>query len=133
MNIDIIILILALVGLGETLYLNYERVNNKRPPVCIIGSDCKEVWASKYSKTFGVSNEILGIVFYSTISVIETAILAGVGSKELYLGQIILILSGTIMSIYFIFLQWKIIKKWCFWCTISAFIVWGMFVALFIF
>jgi uncharacterized membrane protein len=132
MIIHIFILILALVGIGETLYLNYER-KRKRPPVCVIGDACKEVWESKYSKTFGVSNEILGIVFYTTVAFIEGVLLLGDTSAQMILGEQGLIIIGTLMSCYFIFLQWQIIKRWCFWCTISAFLVWGMFIFLFFF
>jgi uncharacterized membrane protein len=132
MNIHIIILILALGGIGESLYLNYER-RRERPPVCVIGHDCGEVWASPYSKTFGVSNEILGIVLYATAAVIEWTLFLGNGTEAMIIGESLVLIAGAIMSCYFVYLQWRVIKAWCFWCTLSAIITWVMFLVHFIF
>lgn len=125
MDIHLIIFILSLVGVAEALYLNYECRRN-RAPVCIIGNQCEIVWESKYSKTFGVSNEILGLIFYTTLAFVEGMIVLGDTSSTVALGEIILLVGGSIMSVYFFYVQWRLIKAWCFWCTVSAVIVWVM-------
>lgn len=130
MNTHLIIFILSLIGVAEALYLNYER-KRKRPPVCIIGNDCAKVWASPYIKTFGVSNEILGIIFYAVMAVVEWTLFFGDTSFFMVTGEYIFLFSGTLMSFYFFYVQWRLIKAWCFWCTLSAVIVWTMTVVRF--
>jgi len=113
------ILILSIIGLCVSLYLNYEH-KRKRPPVCVIGSDCDTVWMSPYSRTFGVSNEVYGIVFYITVAVIEGTFLWGAESFFTEIGEYLVLAVGFLMSCYFVFLQCRVIRAWCFWCTLSA-------------
>ncbi|MFZ2303809.1 MAG: vitamin K epoxide reductase family protein [Minisyncoccia bacterium] len=132
MDVHLIIFVLALVGVAESLYLNHER-RRKRHPVCVIGHDCGKVWDSPRSKTFGVSNEIFGIIFYATVAVVEWSIFSGSASQSMIIGEYIILTGGTVMSAYFIYLQWRIIRAWCFWCTFSAIIVWTMVVSRLLF
>lgn len=125
MDIHLIIFILSFVGVLEALYLNYE-CRRHRAPVCLIGNECQFVWNSPYSKTFGVSNEILGIIYYITLAVVELVILSGDTSSQMVTGEYIFLFGGAIMSCYFFYVQWRLIKAWCFWCTLSAVIVWAM-------
>ncbi len=125
MNAHLIIFTLALVGVGEALYLIYER-KKKRLPVCVIGTSCETVWRSPYSRTFGVENETLGIIFYTVIAMVEGALLLLRYDPLLVLGESIILAGGAVMSCYFVYVQWRIIKAWCFWCVLSAIIVWVM-------
>ncbi|TAN37171.1 hypothetical protein EPN27_00300 [Patescibacteria group bacterium] len=125
MDIHLIIFILSIVGLFEALYLNYE-CRRDRAPVCLIGSQCSVVWDSPYSKTFGVSNEILGLIYYATLAVVEYSIFLGDTSLQMMVGELIILVGGALMSCYFFYVQWRLIKAWCFWCTLSAIIVWLM-------
>lgn len=125
MDIHLIIFILSIVGLFEALYLNYE-CRRHRAPVCLIGDQCGVVWDSPYSKTFGVSNEILGLIYYATLAVVSYSIFLGDTSLQMVAGELIILVGGAVMSCYFFYVQWKLIKAWCFWCTLSAIIVWVM-------
>jgi uncharacterized membrane protein len=111
---------LAAIGISETAYLFRTRRENQRP-VCIIGSDCHQVLESRYSKTLGIRNDFLGIMFYILISVITAFLVIGV-EPIAFLDKFarILIFAGVFMSLYFTFLQWRVIKVWCFWCLMSA-------------
>lgn len=124
----LVIFILAIIGVAEALYLNYE-CRRQRAPVCLIGDQCHVVWDSPYSKTFGVSNEILGLVFYTAIAAIEIDLVTGDTSSLMMIGEYLVLIGGTIMSFYFFYIQWRVIKAWCFWCTLSAVIVWLMLLA----
>lgn len=125
MNVHLIILFLALIGIGDSLYLNYER-RRKRPPVCVIGHGCGVVWESPYSTTLGISNEILGIIFYATLIIIEWTLFIGDKSALMGVGEALFLGVGSLVSCYFVFLEWRVIRAWCFWCTMSAIIVWTM-------
>ncbi|HAS84955.1 MAG TPA: hypothetical protein DCS23_02715 [Candidatus Yonathbacteria bacterium] len=128
MDINLILFILSLVGVAESLYLNYE-CRRHRTPVCLIGNQCDIVWNSPYSKTFGVSNEILGLIYYLTLAVVEWTIFSGGISELMIIGEYVILFGGALMSCYFFYIQWRLIKAWCFWCTLSAVIVWVMVIA----
>lgn len=132
MELHLILFVLSLVGFAEALYLNYECRRN-RAPVCLIGNDCAVVWESPYSKTFGISNEVLGLVYYATLAVVEWMLFSGDTSVQVVIGEYIILFGGAVMSCYFFYVQWRLIKAWCFWCTLSAIIVWVMLVLRLVF
>lgn len=125
MNEHLIIFILAVIGIGEALYLAYMR-RKARIPVCIVGSDCGVIWKSRYSKTLGVPNEILGVIFYITVAIFEWLIFSGSTLSLLAVGESVILVFGFLMSCYFLYLEWRVLRAWCFWCTLSAMIVWAM-------
>ncbi len=111
-----IILALAVIGILETLYLIRKRLK-KKEPVCVIGGACNIVLGSKYNKTLGIHNDILGLLFYLTILVLT----ATEFSNNLILITAVI---GAISSLYFTYLQFFKIKSWCFWCMMSAVNTW---------
>lgn len=120
MNAHALLFTLACIGISETVYLIKKRWENEKP-VCYIGGNCGVVLSSKWNTLFGIHNDILGLVFYLGIGFLCALMVIGVGpvllwEKLAYFG----IGTGVVMSLYFIFLQWKVIKVWCFWCLMSS-------------
>lgn len=112
---------LAVIGISETVYLIKKRKTQEKP-ACILGEDCCKVLESKYNKIFGVHNDILGLVFYILISFIAAFLVIGVEQQGLWVVLAkIMIFGGVVMSLFFIYLQWRVIKAWCFRCLMSAF------------
>jgi len=119
-NILTLLFPVAAIGLSISAYLVKER-KIKSTPVCLIGGNCKTVLLSKYNKTFRVNNDILGIIFYLTIITMIALILIGIEPFRMWQKIIIaLITIGSLMSLRFIYIQWKILRTWCFWCLMSA-------------
>ncbi|MHB8651862.1 MAG: vitamin K epoxide reductase family protein [Minisyncoccota bacterium] len=120
MNYHLVLLFLSIAGMAETLYLLRKHVVHQNP-VCIIGDQCHTVWESTYSKTFGVSNDILGMVFYALVGVLELMIVGKMYVGTLFMqAEAMLVVAGFCMSGYFFYLQWRIIRAWCFWCVLSG-------------
>ena len=130
MNIYIIFLALSVLGIVETIYLIIER-KRARPPVCVIGESCRLVLKSKYNSILGIHNDVYGFVFYLMILIISLLLIFNYESWE-WLGSAIklLIILGVVQSFIFVYLQWRVIKAWCFWCLTSAVIIFLMFVAV---
>lgn len=117
---------LACIGISETVYL-IKKKKAQEKPFCVLGETCQIVLQSKYNKTFGVPNEILGVLFYVTVSVITAFLVIEVEPLNFWeLAAKGLIYAGAVMSLYFVFLQWKVLKAWCFWCMMSALTIFGM-------
>jgi len=117
---------LSTIGISETVYLVRKRIASERP-VCPIGGGCALVLTSKYNKIFIVPNDILGLLFYTMISFIAAFLVIGV--PPLAFWSFIIKLSvafGALLSLFFTYLQWRVIHAWCFWCLMSAFTIWLM-------
>jgi len=112
---------LAAIGISETTYLIQKRHLGEKPVCPINISDCHKVLESKYNKTFWIHNDVLGLIFYITVAILTSLIVIGIHPVNL-LDIIVklLIYIGVLMSIFFTFLQWRVIQAWCTWCLISA-------------
>jgi len=121
---------LAAIGVSETVYLIKKRKMLERP-VCIVGDDCSKVLESKYNKILGIHNDILGLVFYLTASFITAFLVIEVESLRFWtLSARLMIFSGAVFSLYLTYLQWRVIRAWCFWCLMSAVTVFLMLIVI---
>jgi len=123
-------LILAFVGICETVYLISKRKKNEKP-ICISKSNCSLVLESKYNKTFGVYNDVLGLVFYlftfaaHIIFLLNFLKVGLVYEADDFVRWLLLLflaalLIALVMSTRFVFLMAFKIKTWCQWCVGSA-------------
>lgn len=114
---------IAAIGISEASYLVQKRKSNEAP-VCPIGGGCEAVLKSEYNKVFGVNNDLLGLLFYIASALIAGVVVIYENRPDIQSIGInilgIMLIGATIMSVYFVYLQWKVIKNWCFWCIMSA-------------
>ena len=121
------LIVLAVLGIADSGYLTYKHFNKKEKLVCPIGGNCEEVIESKWGKIFGIKNEILGLFFYIGILILGIYLIY---NENLFVKMILFwgSLIGVLFSLFLIFVQSKILKKYCFYCLISAFITGLIFV-----
>ena len=112
---------IAAIGISEMSYLIKKRISAERP-VCPIGESCEIVLTSKYNRMFfGLHNDIAGMIFYVAIAVIcALIVLEAYFILRLILAMELLLIAASIMSTVFLYIQWRVIKAWCFWCVMSA-------------
>ncbi len=111
---------LSFIGLAISLYLLYGQKADKKL-VCLIGHDCDEVVKSAYGKTFGFENTIIGVVYYGGMLIVSLF--------SLPLPSLLLAIPAAlagIFSVYLIYVQAFVMRKWCDYCVLSAFLSWGM-------
>ncbi|MDP6642136.1 MAG: vitamin K epoxide reductase family protein [Candidatus Nanoarchaeia archaeon] len=113
------LIVLALLGIIDSGYLTYKHFKREKKLVCPIGDNCSDVVESDYGKTFGIKNEILGLIFYLSAFVIGIYLLY---DGSLLIKNILLIGSGlgVLFSGFLTYIQAKILKNYCFYCLISA-------------
>ena len=118
---------IAAIGISETSYLIRKRVAAQKP-VCPIGEGCEIVLASRYNRMlFGMPNDIAGMIFYILVAVIcALIVLEAYFILRLVLAMELLLIAASIMSTAFLYIQWRVIKAWCFWCVMSAVTVGAM-------
>lgn len=102
----------------------YKEKRAERPLICPIRFDCDTVVHSDYSKFFGIPVEILGMLYYFFVALSYLAFIFLPHSlPNALVGFMALIsLIGFVFSAYLIAVQIFILKKFCSWCIVSAFI-----------
>jgi len=110
---------LALVGLGDTLYLSYFQYLNIIPSCAIAG--CDIVLSSVHSKFFGVPWSYIGLVYYLHLFGLAVLLAIDPHSRGLRLGVLLYTGAGLLYSLYAIFyVQMTVIGALCQYCLISA-------------
>ncbi len=117
---------LAAIGISDVGYLIRTRKAAEQP-VCLIGGQCAVVLTSKYNKLFGFHNDVAGLLFYIAASLLTALLVLEIGSERLLVHLFALLLAGaSFLSLLLVYIQWRVLKAWCFWCLMSAFTVWTM-------
>ena len=121
-----LIFTLSAIGISETVYLIRKRIS-AQAPICPIGEGCATVLTSRWSKILIVPNDVMGFLAYIAIAVISALLLIEVEPMTLWDSALkILVGLASLASIFFTYLQAKVIKAWCFWCLMSASTIWLM-------
>jgi len=125
MSIYSILLALEVIGLLIAGYLVHKRKKNEHV-VCLIGEDCQAVLESKYNTVFGVvHNDVMGLLYYIVMIILLNFLKFEVGPAEWWLIAVqALAIIGGIMAVMFMFIQWRVLKAWCFWCILSNIDTW---------
>lgn len=117
---------LSCLGISETVYLIKKRLMLQRP-ICPVGENCAIVLESKYNHLLIIPNDVLGLLFYIACVFITVFLVLEIYPTWLFGATIALIVGlGSLLSVFFTYLQFNIIKAWCFWCLMSACTIWAM-------
>jgi uncharacterized membrane protein len=122
---DWIIPILALIGLGASIYLTSVELTHTRA-LCGPVGDCNAVQSSLYAKLFGVLPiGIVGAIGYIAILVAWFWRRPRTGTGATIAGPVMfgMALFGTLFSIYLTYLELFVIHAVCIWCLSSAVII----------
>ena len=114
-----IVLALAMVGLGDTLYLAYFQYLNLVPACAISG--CDVVLTSMYAKFLGVPLSYIGVVYYSYLFCLGVLLAIEPDSRALRIGALAYGAVGFVLSFVFVFyIQLVLIGALCQYCILSA-------------
>lgn len=110
--------IVSLVGLADTVFVTVNHYKGAIPP-CTLLNGCETVLTSKYSEVFGIPIALFGALFYFSVFALTLAYLKTKNNKII---TALLVLTGLafLMSLFFIYLQFFVIKAVCEYCLTSA-------------
>ena len=108
---------LALIGLGITSYLSYEKVTGGEP-TCVIGGGCATVQNSPYAELAGVPLSYLGVVTY--LILLASAFVPGFPGR---LVAFIVALCGVAFSGWLLYAEIFLIKAICPYCVASLIVM----------
>ena len=112
----VLLAFVALVGFFAS-YRIYHAKKKKAPLACPRTSRCDMIIHSTYSKTFGMHNDVLGIIYYALVLLL---------SIPLFIYPIVfwwfatLVTIGFLFSLYLVGVQIFVFRSWCLWCVLSA-------------
>ena len=122
--INIILIILAVAGILDSLYLTWIKLGASTPLFCEPGGGCDVVNTSPYSEFMGVPVAILGAGFY--LLLLGLAVGEIIWTKKPYLFLLGLFgasLIGVLYSLYLTYLELAVIHAVCPYCVVSAVLV----------
>ncbi|MEK6840276.1 MAG: vitamin K epoxide reductase family protein [Nanoarchaeota archaeon] len=111
---DLWIIALAFVGFVNSFYIYYKKQKHQQL-VCIIGSHCNTVIRSKYATLFGIDNTLLGMAYYAFLIFIFLI-------TSPFFGLYFLVGGVALVSLYLLYIQLVVLKEWCDYCLLAAFI-----------
>lgn len=119
-----IIVILAVIGFGVSLYLAFAKIMGATVP-CDITGGCETVLNSKYSEMLGIPLSIWGTAFFSGI------VIAALLANHYKMWRKILTYGlgfGSLFSLGFLFIQFFVLKQVCQYCLVTDLLTIIMFV-----
>jgi uncharacterized membrane protein len=119
--------VLALIGLGVSLYLASVETSGA-DAVCGPVGDCNAVQQSEYASIFGVPIGVLGAIAYIGILIAWAVRRFSKGRAPDVATVLIAVTAfgGTVFSIYLTFLEPFVIGATCLWCLTSALAIVGL-------
>lgn len=115
---------LAVLGLFVSLYLTWIKVSGGSAYCAGVG-DCDTVQSSVYSEMFGLPIALFGAGFYAIVLILTIVRRRVMRHQAEYalLGQLMLVLAGTLYSGYLTYIELYVLKAICPYCVVSAIIV----------
>lgn len=115
------ILIATFVGLSVAGYIFYAK-RYKEQVACPSGGDCNAVVNSKYAKFLGIPLEYMGMSYYAVLFILYTSFILNPAFRDTFLMPLAtaLTVGAFLFSIYLLFVQAFLLKRWCIWCLLSA-------------
>ena len=110
--------IVSLIGLADTVFVTINHYKGIIPP-CALLNGCETVLTSKYSEVFGVPIALFGALFYSAVFLFSLAYLKTKNNKIIIVFLVLTALA-FLMSLFFVYLQFFVIKAVCEYCLTSA-------------
>lgn len=118
LKIAYLILLVAFLGFCDAAYLTIQHFRGI-PPNCSIIVGCDIVAKSSFSVVYSIPVALLGVIYYAIIIFLSVHYLE---SKNLNVFKYLVpfTAAGLVVSLWFTFLQFFVIKALCIWCLGSA-------------
>lgn len=113
-----ILLLLSVIGFGDSIYLTIEHYSNSIPP-CTIVHGCEVVLTSSYATIYSVPVALLGALYYGFIFLMLFLYFSSPREKFLRL-LAGFTLVGFLVSGWFVYVQVVILHNFCQFCLLSA-------------
>ena len=121
--------LLALVGLGDSIYLTVQHITGESLR-CTIISGCSEVLSSPYSQIGRVPLAAIGAAAYFTVFSLATLSVFGYRFAIPFLKIVVALM--FLMTLWLLYLQAFVIRHFCQYCLLSAAVTTALTVIIFL-
>jgi uncharacterized membrane protein len=112
-----------IVGFGLSWFM-YRQYRRETPFMCPMGNNCDEIMSSKWSTLLGYKNEVWSIAWYGVLLLLLLgAYLFPVVTAWLVILFVGAVAVGALYSVYLLCIELFVLKKMCFYCTLSFVVV----------
>lgn len=117
----LLIITSGIIGFFVSAYIHSAKTRG-RVLACFIGHDCNSVVHSRFSSLMGISNEIIGMMYYASIAASYAAlfIIPSLHTPDIVLALRIIALGAACFSLCLVSIQLYMLRQWCSWCLTSA-------------
>ena len=120
--------ILFVIALISSIILSL----NAAPAFCRPGEGCDIVQTSQYASTFGIKNSYYGVFIFTFLTLISLWHIKIPGKRKKFIIHSAIII-GSIISLYFIYLQKFVLNAWCKYClVVDISLILALFLIIFI-
>lgn len=121
MQESLFIVFISFAGFLLSAYLFHKKRRKTEPFICPLRGSCSEVIHSAHSKFLGAPVEVIGLVYYASVSIGHGLVL-GFHDQFEWLDPSLLLAStlAFFFSLYLTFIQLVSLRKICTWCLLSA-------------
>jgi uncharacterized membrane protein len=124
-----LLLVLALLGMADASYVSHAIYTGEPlwcpPPV----DGCNTVASSPHARIFGVPLAYFGLVFYSYMLAGAVLLAFDPFSRGMRWAVLVYTAAGVLSSIYFMYIQFTLIRAFCVYCALSAVLTLALLVA----
>lgn len=124
----IVLAVLCLVGFVDATYITVKHYSGGPLP-CSIVNGCDTVVNSRFSSILGIPVALIGAAFY-LINLILLLAHFDTGKAHFIKFLHKMVWAGFIATLWFLFLQFFIIKALCFYCLVSAVVSVTLFIGV---
>ena len=121
-NITISAIVLALIGVADSLYLLTVHWG-WWSAVCLGVGNCEVVNASIYSELLGIPVALLGALTYIGLIVLGAMIWKDIFAEYARLVRFLIAAIGVVFSAYLTYIELFVLHEICPWCVLSATLV----------
>lgn len=108
-----ILLVIFLIAFASSIVLSFVPL----PLICTQLEGCNAVQTSSYAKTLGIDNSYFGIIIFFVMSVVIYSHIYKPHKKKEILINVAIFL-GTMIALYFIYLQQFVLHAYCKYCLV---------------
>lgn len=106
-------------GFLLSLFMFFKKQSNKTL-LCPREHPCDIVLHSRFSKTVGIPNELLGAIYFFSVAVLLLIPVSEIVVPWMLYGLFFLLITGGLFSLYLLGVQAFSIRAWCLWCLSVA-------------
>jgi uncharacterized membrane protein len=117
--------VVALIGLGDALYLTVQHLKNETVP-CSLISGCEVVLTSEYAVIGGIPLAALGAIAY--FAAFSLAILTAFGNSKTWFLFGIQVVLMSLFTLWLLYLQAFVIGAFCQFCLLSALVTFTLLI-----